>query len=115
MVTTLPPLYGVTGEIDYHIHYPVTTNNSEAYLDIKNAATAVVGADNVKTGVEPSMASEDFSFMSQQVKGAYFWLGVDGNEPSKPLHNPAYDFNDDAIEIGIKVWVSLVESVLGTA
>ena len=112
MVTVLPPLYGVTGEMDYHIRYPVTTNDSQAYLEIKEAATKVLGADKVDTDVEPSMASEDFSFMSQVVKGAYFWLGVDGNSPSKPLHNAAYDFNDDAIETGIKVWVSLVESQL---
>lgn len=112
MVTTLPPLYGVTGEIDYHIRYPVTTNDSQAYLDIKDAATRVLGGDKVKTNVEPSMASEDFSFMSQAVKGAYFWLGVDGSTPSKPLHNALYDFNDDAIEVGIEVWVSLVESQL---
>ncbi|MBP2280611.1 hippurate hydrolase [Psychrobacter sp. PL19] len=112
MVTTLPPLYGVTGEMDYHIRYPVTTNDSRAYLEIKEAATKVLGADKVKTNVEPSMASEDFSFMNQVVKGAYFWLGVDGSSPSKPLHNASYDFNDDAIETGIKVWVSLVESQL---
>lgn len=112
MVKTLPPLYGVTGEMDYHIRYPVTTNDSQAYLEIKEAATNVLGADKVNTDVEPSMASEDFSFMSQVVKGAYFWLGVDGSNPSKPLHNAAYDFNDDAIETGIKVWVSLVESQL---
>lgn len=112
MVTTLPPLYGVTGEMDYHIRYPVTTNDSQAYRDIKDAATRVLGADKVKTNVEPSMASEDFSFMSQAVKGAYFWLGVDGSTPSKPLHNALYDFNDDAIEVGIEVWVSLVESQL---
>jgi amidohydrolase len=112
MVTTLPPLYGVTGEMDYHIRYPVTTNDSQAYLEIKEAATKVLGADKVNTDVEPSMASEDFSFMNQVVKGAYFWLGVDGTTPSKPLHNAAYDFNDDAIETGIKVWVSLVESEL---
>lgn len=112
MVTVLPPLYGVTGEMDYHIRYPVTTNDSQAYLEIKEAATSVLGADKVNTDVEPSMASEDFSFMSQEVKGAYFWLGVDGSSPSKPLHNAAYDFNDDAIETGIKVWVSLVESQL---
>lgn len=109
MVTTLPPLYGVTGEMDYHIRYPVTTNDSQAYLDIKEAATNVLGADKVQVNVEPSMASEDFSFMSQAVKGAYFWLGVDGSTPSKPLHNASYDFNDDAIETGIKVWVALVE------
>ncbi|MGP4863520.1 M20 aminoacylase family protein [Psychrobacter sp. T6-5] len=112
MVAVLPPLYGVTGEMDYHIRYPVTTNDSQAYLEIKEAATEALGADKVNTDVEPSMASEDFSFMSQFVKGAYFWLGVDGNSPSKPLHNAAYDFNDDAIETGIKVWVSLVESQL---
>lgn len=112
MVTVLPPLYGVTGEMDYHIRYPVTTNDSQAYLEIKEAATNALGADKVNTDVEPSMASEDFSFMSQVVKGAYFWLGVDGSSPSKPLHNAAYDFNDDAIETGIKVWVSLVESQL---
>ncbi|MBF0659813.1 amidohydrolase [Psychrobacter sp. NG25] len=112
MVMTLPPLYGVTGEMDYHIRYPVTTNDSQAYLEIKEAATKALGAENVNTDVEPSMASEDFSFMSQVVKGAYFWLGVDGSTPSKPLHNAAYDFNDDAIETGIKVWVSLVESEL---
>lgn len=112
MVTTLPPLYGVAGEMDYHIRYPVTTNDSQAYLEIKEAATNALGADKVNTDVEPSMASEDFSFMSQEVKGAYFWLGVDGSSPSKPLHNAAYDFNDDAIETGIKVWVSLVESQL---
>ncbi|WP_201512306.1 M20 aminoacylase family protein [Psychrobacter alimentarius] len=112
MVAVLPPLYGVTGEMDYHIRYPVTTNDSEAYLEIKEAATEALGADKVNTDVEPSMASEDFSFMSQVVKGAYFWLGVDGSTPSKPLHNAAYDFNDDAIETGIKVWVSLVESQL---
>lgn len=112
MVAVLPPLYGVTGEMDYHIRYPVTTNDSQAYLEIKEAATNVLGADKVNTDVEPSMASEDFSFMSQEVKGAYFWLGVDGSSPSKPLHNAAYDFNDDAIETGIKVWVSLVESQL---
>ena len=112
MVTTLPPLYGVTGEMDYHIRYPVTTNDTQAYLEIKEAATKVLGADKVNTDIEPSMASEDFSFMSQVVKGAYFWLGVDGSSPSKPLHNASYDFNDDAIETGIKVWVSLVESQL---
>ncbi|MGP9493426.1 M20 aminoacylase family protein [Psychrobacter sp. AOP7-B1-24] len=112
MVTTLPPLYGVTGEMDYHIRYPVTTNDSQAYLEIKEAASKALGADKVNTDVEPSMASEDFSFMSQVIKGAYFWLGVDGSTPSKPLHNALYDFNDDAIETGIKVWISLVESEL---
>lgn len=112
MVATLPSLYGVKGEMDYHIRYPVTTNDSQAYLEIKEAATKALGADKVNTDVEPSMASEDFSFMSQVIKGAYFWLGVDGSTPSKPLHNASYDFNDDAIETGIKVWVSLVESEL---
>ena len=73
MVTTLPPLYGVTGEMDYHIRYPVTTNDSQASLDIKEAATNVLGADKVQVNVRPYNGIRRLSFMSQSVKGAYFW------------------------------------------
>ncbi|MBP6563744.1 MAG: amidohydrolase [Neisseriaceae bacterium] len=112
MVIDLPKAYGVDGQIDYKQCYPVTHNHAEAYTRLKNVATAVLGAEQVQTNVLPSMASEDFSFMLQAQKGAYFWLGVDAEKASWPLHNPNYDFNDDAIAIGMKVWIGLVESYL---
>ena len=48
----------------------------------------------------PSMASEDFAFMLQAQPGCHIRLGG-GRGPDTPnLHNPRYDFNDNALQIG---------------
>jgi metal-dependent amidase/aminoacylase/carboxypeptidase family protein len=40
------------------------------------------------------------------------WLGS-GNGPECPgLHNPEYDFNDEALAIGASYWVALAEQQL---
>ena len=76
------------------------------------AATALLGADNVDTDPMPSMGSEDFAFMLQEKPGCYVWLGG-GRGPETPnLHNPHYDFNDDALAIGASYWVTLAEQQL---
>jgi metal-dependent amidase/aminoacylase/carboxypeptidase family protein len=60
----------------------------------------------------PAMASEDFAFMLQAKPGCYIWLGG-GRGPDTPgLHNPYYDFNDDALSIGASYWVTLAEQQL---
>ena len=90
----------------------MTENHPDCASAIRLAAIAAVGAENVKWGCSPSMASEDFSFMLEACPGAYVWLGVDGATPSASLHNPYYDFNDDAIEPGVALWTALVEQGL---
>lgn len=112
-VEKLPALYGVKGSIDYQERYPATVNDSECAAHVRRVASEVFGEDKVMENVPPTMASEDFSVMLNAKKGAYVWLGVDEpNRPSAPLHNPYYDFNDNAIAIGIKLWVGLVEKTL---
>jgi hippurate hydrolase len=58
------------------------------------------------------MASEDFAFMLGEKPGCYVWLGNGPTEGGCLLHNPAYDFNDDAAPIGASWWVQLVRTVL---
>lgn len=112
-VEKLPALYGVKGNIDYQERYPATVNDSDCAAHVRRVASEVFGEDKVMENVPPTMASEDFSVMLNAKKGAYVWLGVDEpNRPSAPLHNPYYDFNDNAIAIGIKLWVGLVEKTL---
>lgn len=96
----------------YHVGYPVTQNHVEAAAIVRRAAVAAVGESRVQWGCNPSMASEDFSFMLQACPGAYLWMGVDGDEPSAALHNPYYDFNDQVIEPAVAVWTQLVEQSL---
>lgn len=114
-VEQLPTAFGVSGKLAYTVGYPVTENNLDAAATMRRAAIAAVGESKVQWGCNPSMASEDFAFMLNQCPGAYVWLGVDGEKPSAALHNPYYDFNDQAIEPGVAVWTSLVEQQLPIA
>lgn len=47
--------------------------------------------------------------MLEQVPGAFIRVG---NGDSAGLHNPAYDFNDEAIPYGAGLLVGLVEKTL---
>ena len=72
----------------------------------------VVGAENVYRDKPPKMASEDFAFMLNEKPGAYVWLGNGPGEGGCLLHNPSYDFNDDALPVGASYWARLVETRL---
>jgi metal-dependent amidase/aminoacylase/carboxypeptidase family protein len=61
----------------------------------------------------PSMAAEDFPFFLEKVPGAYLWLGLGDKRGS--LHNPRFDFNDDAIAIGIRLFLAILEEKLAPA
>ena len=89
--------------------YPPTVNHA-AETDIAiEAMTAVAGADNVHLDLQPVMGAEDFAFFLREVPGSYVFIG---NGDSAPLHNPAYDFNDEALGYGIAYWAELARRVL---
>ena len=71
----------------------------------------MLGGDNVRQDLAPSMGSEDFGWMLQAKPGCYAWLGTGGNT-SCLLHNPYYDFNDEAIPLGASYWVRLAQDFL---
>ncbi|WP_293572730.1 amidohydrolase [Phaeobacter sp.] len=55
--------------------------------------------------------SEDFAAYLDHRPGAFILMGngTDGAN-GKPLHNPGYDFNDDAIEHGVNLWCALAKA-----
>ena len=55
------------------------------------------------------MGGEDFSYMLEARPGAFVFVG---NGDSAGLHNPAYDFNDEAIAARRSYWVRLVETAM---
>jgi len=101
--------HGAAVEFDYERACPVTVNHPAETEHAARAAIDVVGTDNVDTDVDPTMAGEDFAFMLQARPGAYILIG-NGQTPG--LHNPAYDFNDEALATGISYWVRLAEQRL---
>ena len=67
---------------------------------------------NVNRNVAPSLGGEDFSYMLQKVPGAMAWIGNGPGEGGCFLHNARYDFNDDALPIGVSFFVRLAERFL---
>jgi len=105
--------FGVQVTLDYQRGYPATVNSvAEAEL-CRSAAAALVGAENVHTGMRPSMGAEDFSCMLQAKPGCYVWLGNGMGEGGCMLHNPHYDFNDEVLPLGASYWARLAEEALG--
>jgi hippurate hydrolase len=61
----------------------------------------------------PVMGSEDFAYMLLQRPGAYIHVGNGtGDAGGCDVHNPHYDFNDEAIPYGGGVMAALVEQKL---
>ncbi|MFO1307514.1 MAG: M20 aminoacylase family protein [Burkholderiales bacterium] len=115
IVDGIAATFEMSATLRYERRYPATVNTDVETGHAIAAASAVVGRDRVDTDPVPSMGSEDFAFMLQAKPGCYVWLGT-GTGPDTPsLHNPRYDFNDDALAIGTSYWITLAEQQLPAA
>jgi amidohydrolase len=101
--------YGAKAELTYTTGYPVLVNEERKTAFAAGVAREVAGKDKVNTDCAPLMGAEDFAFMLQERPGAFIYIG---NGNSAQLHNPAYDFNDEAIPVGTSYWVRLAETAL---
>jgi amidohydrolase len=102
--------FGAAASVDFRLIFAPLVNAPEPTRDIADAAAELVGDAEVDRDKAPAAASEDFSFMLEQVPGAYINLG--NGEQSAPVHNPAYNFNDAAIPYGSGLFARLVERKL---
>ena len=104
---------GTRIEVEYLRYYPATVNTqAEAALALQAAERVGLRAS---TAPAPAFTSEDFAFMLQARPGAYLWLGQgarDGQATVPPLHHPGYDFNDEALPLGIAWFVAVAELAL---
>ncbi|MBD8065596.1 amidohydrolase [Devosia sp. PTR5] len=101
--------FGASATVRYARGYPVTINSAEQVTTAADTAAEIVGDDRVDRDAPPSMGGEDFSFMLNECPGAYIFLG---NGDSSELHTNTYDFNDEAIPVGVSYWARLVERIL---
>ncbi len=98
--------FGMKYELEYHRGYPVTFNHAGQTDFVTSVAKEIFGSDAITTDIPPTMGSEDFSYMLEERPGAFINIG---NGDSAGLHHPAYEFNDEAIPVGVNYWASLIE------
>lgn len=92
-------------EISYTEKFPATMNHNEAVEIVKETASAL-GLNLIEAGL-PFRWSEDFAHFSLNRKSVLFGIGAGVNH--KPLHDPAYDFPDKIIPVGVLVWAKIYE------
>ncbi len=100
---------GVQADLRWDTGYPVTDNAAEAVEFFKRSARQSLGTGLVEADCAPVMGGEDFSFYGQHAPACFFWLGLlaDGPTEYPNLHHPKFDFNDQAIPVGVKAMVSV--------
>jgi len=92
-----------------HLTIPVV-NNSEVVERATRAFTRVITPEQIDTHPH-TMASDDVSYLLDEIPGLYFFLG--GANQARGLtyghHHPRFDFDEDALPLG----VALVCSAIG--
>jgi amidohydrolase len=101
--------FGASAKLDFRLIFAPTINAPEQTERFAAAAAELVGEDKVTRTNQPGMGSEDFSFMMQQVPGAYLHVG---NGDSASVHNQHYNFNDEAIPYGAALLARVIEREL---
>ena len=109
IVKGLSMSFEVDAQLNYKKGYPPTINHEKETKFAVEVAKEICGPEKVLTSVGKEMGAEDFSYMLQKRPGAYLFLGI-GKRAG--LHNPNYDFNDEASPIGASFFARLIEKAL---
>jgi amidohydrolase len=103
-----------TSELQFSIRYLeaffANENNPEA-VEIVYKAVAKLGF-NYQQLENGFRWGEDFGLFTQQIPGAMFGLGAGNTCP--PLHSDDYQFPDELIETGSKMFYQIAESCIGS-
>ena len=104
--------FGAEAEFDFRYLFAPTVNTPSEAQFVADVISGMVGEENMDRNGPLIMASEDFSWMLREVPGAYFNIGNGAGESGCEVHNPGYDFNDDALTLGASAFVNIVETRL---
>ncbi|CAH9102575.1 unnamed protein product [Cuscuta europaea] len=98
---------------DKDTFYPPTVNEERMYEHVKKVSEHLVGPSNFRV-VAPLMGAEDFSFYSQLIPAAFFYVGI----MNKTLgsvhsgHSPLFMIDEDALPIGAAAHAAIAERFL---
>jgi hippurate hydrolase len=99
--------HGAEAEVDYSTSFHPLVNDADC-TNLAVQAARKVG--DMNDGYGRVGFSEDFAEFLHHRPGCFVLMG-NGTEGSNamPLHNPNYDFNDEAIAHGIAYWIALAK------
>jgi hippurate hydrolase len=100
LVRDIASAHGLSATAEYVDGYPVTVNDEVEAAFAERAATALFGHDRFEPQPHPLTGAEDFSFVLEQVPGAFLSVGAcppDQLPSSAPFNHSAEAIFDDAV------------------
>jgi amidohydrolase len=97
--------FGANAQIEYFRVNKPTINHPKIAEVVRQATKNILGESYLTTENVKNMGGEDFSAFLDRVPGCYFFVG--SRNPKKgftsPHHNSKFDFDEDALPIGLEV------------
>jgi amidohydrolase len=96
------------GELIIDEFYPPVVNDPHLDRIVSDAASHVLGSENVILQDKCPMTAEDFSHFTDRVPGHYLKLGVANDDMGirYPLHNECFDVDERSLAVGVSVLAS---------
>jgi len=108
--------FEIQAELRFVEAYPVLINDADCTALIIDVARNVVGKEKVLDQYPPSMGGEDFAFYAQRIPAAMFRIGLrqHGAFEHPGLHNPRFNFTDEAVPVGVRMHCAIAHHFLTT-
>ena len=101
--------HGLTASHGFEDIFPHCDNDAQA-TEILRTALDALSISHDGAGL-PMRGSEDFGRFGHTARSAMLFLGAGTGQPA--LHNPDYDFPDDLIPIGARIFARVARDLLG--
>ena len=108
--------HGATYEFEFEYGYRPVINNDEVTRVMEETVREVLGEEAVDH-MKPNMGGEDFSAFLQKAPGSFFYVGAGNKEKGiiYPHHHPRFTIDEDALEIGVRLFVHAAFKLLAEA
>ena len=111
--------HGLSVDVDFVSGYPLTINDTAEMAFAEQTATGLFGADRFVPAENPLPGAEDFSYVLEQVPGAFVMLGAcqPGIDPETAAFNHSAEavFDDSVLADGTTLYAELALRRLAAA
>jgi hippurate hydrolase len=118
LVRDLATAHGLKADAEFVDGYPVTVNDEDAFEFAQRTVRELLGEDAFITTPFPITGSEDFSYVLEQVPGAFLMVGActPGIDPATAPynHSPEAVFDDAILPDGTALYAELALRTLAT-
>jgi hippurate hydrolase len=119
LVRDISAAHGLSARAEWTAGYPVTVNDPGETAFAQQTVTGLFGAGSFTPALNPLTGAEDFSFVLEQVPGAFIMLGAcpAGSDPATAPFNHSADavFDDGVLADGAALYAELALRRLAAA